>query len=71
MDEKIASLRQYNFWGNDSFDLGYRRSEYTDKIADYVGNRLIKVLVGQRSRKRDDKATWSIWVAVAYRRCSC
>ena len=24
------------------------RSEYTDKIVDYVGNRLVKVLIGQR-----------------------
>jgi len=28
--------------------LGFIRSEYTDKIYAYKGNRLIKVLVGQR-----------------------
>lgn len=48
MDEKIALLRKYNLWDSNTFDLGYRRSDYTDKLADYVGNRLIKVLVGQR-----------------------
>jgi len=48
MDEKIALLKRYNLWDGKSFDFGYRRDEYTDKIADYVGNRLIKVLVGQR-----------------------
>ncbi len=41
-------LRKFNLWDSDTFDLGYKRSEYTDKLTDYVGNRLIKVLVGQR-----------------------
>jgi len=48
MDEKFSLLRKYNLWDSNAFDLGYIRNEYTDKIADYVGNRLIKVLVGQR-----------------------
>jgi predicted AAA+ superfamily ATPase len=48
MDEKIAALRKYNFWDSSDYNLGYRRSEYTDKLVSYAGNRLIKVLVGQR-----------------------
>lgn len=48
MDEKCALLQKYNFWGTSPFDLGYQRDEYTGKIAGYIGNRLIKVLVGQR-----------------------
>lgn len=48
MDEKIALLRKYNLWDGNTFDWGYKRNEYTDKITDYTGNRLIKVLVGQR-----------------------
>jgi len=48
MDEKITLLRKYNFWDSKTFDLGYKRNEYTDKIYAYKGNRLIKVLVGQR-----------------------
>ncbi|MDD4821883.1 MAG: ATP-binding protein [Bacteroidales bacterium] len=48
MDEKVASLRKYNLWGSNTLDWGYKRSGYTDKITDYTGNRLIKVLVGQR-----------------------
>ena len=48
MDEKIALLQKYNLWGSNIFDLGYKRSRYTNNITDYVGNRLIKVLVGQR-----------------------
>jgi predicted AAA+ superfamily ATPase len=48
MDERITLLRKYNLWDSPTFDLGYTRSEYTGKIVGYVGNRLIKVLVGQR-----------------------
>jgi len=48
MDERLQVLRRYNLWDSPSLDFGYERSEYTDKIASYVGNRLIKVLVGQR-----------------------
>ena len=48
MDEKITLLRKYNLWDSNTFDFGYKRNEYTCKIADYVDNRLIKVLVGQR-----------------------
>jgi len=48
MDERIELLRKYNLWDSKTFDFGYKREEYTDKITDYVGNRLVKVLVGQR-----------------------
>jgi len=48
MNEIIAVLRKYNFWDSNTIDLGYLRTGYTEKIADYTGNRLIKVLVGQR-----------------------
>ena len=48
MDEKLQTLRKYNLWDSAPFDFGYERSGYTDKIAAYTGNRLIKVLVGQR-----------------------
>jgi len=48
MNENISILRKYNFWDSHTIDLGYFRNEYTGKITDYLGNRLIKVLVGQR-----------------------
>ena len=48
MDEKIAILRKYNLWDSNNFNLGYKRKTYTEKILNAVGNRLIKVLVGQR-----------------------
>ncbi len=48
MDENIELLKKYNLWNLNAFDWGYIRNEYTSKIADSTGNRLIKVLVGQR-----------------------
>ena len=48
MNEKIAILEKYNLWNSKSFDFGFKRNEYIDKIIEYTGNRLVKVLVGQR-----------------------
>ena len=48
MIEIINSIRKYNFWDNNLIDLGYVRTFYTDKIGQYLGNKLVKVLVGQR-----------------------
>lgn len=48
MDEILTTIAKFNFWGGKSIDLGFLRTGYTDKIADFTGNRLIKVLVGQR-----------------------
>jgi len=48
MDERIQALERYNLWGSTQFDLGFKRNGYLQKVAGYVGNRLIKVLVGQR-----------------------
>ncbi len=48
MDENIAVLRKYNLWDSNSIDWGYIRTEYTEMITGSLGNRLIKVLVGQR-----------------------
>lgn len=48
MEEKFDTIRKYNFWDEKSPELGYYRTEYADKIFAYTGNRLIKVLVGQR-----------------------
>lgn len=48
MVEIINSIRKYNYWGGNSFDLGYCRIHYTDKIRQYIDTKLVKVLVGQR-----------------------
>ena len=44
----LAPIRKYNFWDENPIDLGYLRTFYTDKIGQYIDNKLIKVLVGQR-----------------------
>lgn len=48
MIEILNSIRKYNFWNNNSIDSGYERSDYTEKIGQYIDNKLVKVLVGQR-----------------------
>ena len=48
MTEIISSISKYNFWNENHQDLGFIRSFYTEKIKHYIGNKLVKVLVGQR-----------------------
>jgi predicted AAA+ superfamily ATPase len=48
MDEYFNALEKYNFWESNPTNLGFPRKSYTQKIHAYSGNRLIKVLVGQR-----------------------
>lgn len=48
MEENFADLEKYNFWNGNVPQLGFLRKHYTDDIAHYIGNKLIKVLVGQR-----------------------
>ena len=45
LEEKFASLEKYNFWNWDVPELGFMRKEYTDKIFDYTGNKLIKIFI--------------------------
>src|SRR5690606_33853719 len=48
MKEYFKALEKFNFWSGHVPELGYSREDYTDKIFDYIGNKLVKVLVGQR-----------------------
>jgi len=48
MEEKFNAIRKYNFWDERTVELGYYRVDYADKIFAYTGNRLVKVLTGQR-----------------------
>lgn len=48
MNEKIRILERYNIWNGHNPDLGFPRTGYTRYLASVTGNRLIKVLVGQR-----------------------
>lgn len=48
MEEYFKALEKYNFWNGNVPALGFLRKSYTDKIFDYTGNKLVKVLFGQR-----------------------
>ena len=48
MEEKFNAIGKYNFWDKKTPELGYYRADYADKIFAYTGNRLVKVLIGQR-----------------------
>jgi uncharacterized protein len=48
MKEYFESIRKFNFWNQQIPNIGFIRTAYTDKIMSYVGNKLVKVLVGQR-----------------------
>jgi len=48
MDEKFDIIQKYNFWEEKTPELGFYRTDYADKIFAYTGNRLVKVLIGQR-----------------------
>jgi len=48
MKENIARIAKYNFWDGNRPETGFLRASYQEKIKKFSGNRLIKVLVGQR-----------------------
>jgi predicted AAA+ superfamily ATPase len=48
MEEKFSVIRKYNFWDEKNPNLGFYRADYADRIFTYTGNRLVKVLIGQR-----------------------
>jgi len=48
MEEKLEALKKYNLWNGNRYNLGLERKSYTDKISSFIGNNLVKVLVGQR-----------------------
>lgn len=52
MDEKFAALKKYNFWDGNIPALGYLRKHYTDKIADYVGNKLLTAFLESKMPTR-------------------
>lgn len=48
MDERLERIKKYNLWGGNTLPAGMKRTYYTDKIGQYIGSKLVKVLVGQR-----------------------
>ena len=48
MDDYLAVLKKYNFWDGGISDPGITRQSYLSKLSDFQGNRLVKVVTGQR-----------------------
>lgn len=48
MTENLRKIAKFNLWDGKRFPEGLQRTLYTKKIVDFIGNQLIKVLVGQR-----------------------
>lgn len=48
MIENFNSIRKYNFWDGKTHRIGLYRKLYISRINNFIGNNLIKVLVGQR-----------------------
>ena len=44
----IDVLKKYNYWADEEIKSGYYRAAYMDKISGFLGNRLVKVILGQR-----------------------
>ena len=41
-------IRQHNVWDGQLFSIGFERSLYLERIGQFIGNKLIKVIIGQR-----------------------
>ena len=48
MEEYFDKLNKYNFWQGTIPKIGYTRDLYLQKIKEFIHNKLIKVIVGQR-----------------------
>jgi len=48
METTFEKIRKYNYWNGQTFHVGFSREDYLQKIQKYIGNKLVKVIVGQR-----------------------
>lgn len=48
MEDILKKIEPYNLWNGNALNTGYFRKEYTDRLSRYTGNRLVKILTGQR-----------------------
>lgn len=48
MDKRLEQIAKLNYWSGNRFDNGVERSWYLERILPYMGNRVIKVVTGQR-----------------------
>jgi len=48
MENIFEKIRRYNLWDGENLNTGFIRTYYLERISGLTGNKLIKVLVGQR-----------------------
>lgn len=48
MEKWLQKIGRYNLWDGKQPNQGFLRATYLEKIAGYIGNKLVKVIVGQR-----------------------
>lgn len=48
MEENFKDLKKFNLWSDNRYSVGLSRDLYIEKIKLFIGNNLVKVLVGQR-----------------------
>lgn len=48
MKTYLENIKKFNWWNENPLKTGFKRVGYLDSIRNYFGNKLVKVLVGQR-----------------------
>ncbi|MCD4789127.1 MAG: ATP-binding protein [Bacteroidales bacterium] len=48
MQAVFDKIKKYNTWENPNLNTGFERKSYLNKVSKFIGNKLIKVLIGQR-----------------------
>lgn len=48
MQAVFDKIKKYNTWENPNLTTGFERKSYLNKVSKFIGNKLIKVLIGQR-----------------------
>ena len=48
MEALLGKIRKFNIWDGDLLEVGFIRKSYINNIFQYFGNKLVKVVVGQR-----------------------
>jgi len=48
MEKTFSKIKKYNPWEGYNIDPGFERIHYLDKVLRFTGNKLVKVIVGQR-----------------------
>lgn len=48
MQAVFDKIKKYNTWENPNLNTGFKRKSYLNKVSKFIGNKLIKVLIGQR-----------------------